>query len=52
MQDLGIPTRFADIGVELRDPSVFDRCLDDPKLLNQKPSLSREDLHRIIEAKR
>ncbi len=52
IQDLRIPTRFADIGVELTDISIFDRCLDDPKLHNQKPPLSKDDLHRIIEAKR
>lgn len=52
MHDLGIPTRFEDIKVTLTDLQVFDRCLDDPKLHNQRPPLSKEDLYRIIEAKR
>ena len=52
MQDLSIPTRFADIKVTLSDITVFDRCLDDQKLHNQKPPLAKEDLYRIIEAKR
>ncbi|SMP42352.1 Alcohol dehydrogenase, class IV [Sphaerochaeta associata] len=52
MQRLAIPTKFADIKVDLTDLSVFDRCLDDPKLLNQLPPLGKKDLHRIIEAKR
>lgn len=52
MQDLAIPTRFSDIKVTLSDITVFDRCLDDPKLHNQRPPLQKEDLYRMLEAKR
>lgn len=52
MKELSIPTRFSDIGVELDDVARFDRSMEDPKLHNQLPPISKKELYAIIEAKR
>ena len=50
--ELGIPMDFSALAVAPDDLSVFDRAMDDPKLHNQLPPLSKEDLHKLIGAKR
>lgn len=46
--ELEIPSDFAAIGVTVTDPSIFDRAMDDPKLHNQLPPLSKEALYALI----
>ncbi|MDI9454448.1 MAG: iron-containing alcohol dehydrogenase [Spirochaetota bacterium] len=52
LTEFEIPVDFPALGVVLDDPAVFDRAMDDPKLHNQLPPLSKEDLHALIGAKR
>lgn len=52
MDTLSIPRTFADLGVNLASAEVFARSMEDPKLHNQLPPLSKEQLFAIIEGKR